>query len=57
MPTDARQLIQNATQGYSAEIVDLRNKAIKSMPERKENEIKAMEERPEGVRIGLEKNR
>lgn len=57
MPTEAKQLIQNATQGYSAEIVDLRNKAIKSMPERKENEIKAMEERPESVRIGLEKNR
>lgn len=57
MPTDARQLIQNATQGYSAEIVDLRNQAIKSVPERKENEIKAMEERPESVRIGLEKNR
>lgn len=57
MPTEAKQLIQNATQGYSAEIVDLRNQAIKSMPERKENENKAMEERPEGVWIGLEKNR
>ena len=44
MPSDVRQLIQNATQGsYSAQIEDMRHKIIKSLNDGQEKEIKALE--------------
>ena len=50
IPMEVRKLIQKAAQGsYSAQIEDLRNKTIKSLSERKESEIKALEEKSEGV--------
>lgn len=50
MPSDVRQLIQNATQGsYSAQIEQKREQAIKSLTERKESEIKALEAKEEYV--------
>lgn len=50
MPSEVRQLIQNATQGsYSAQIEQKREQAIKSLTERKESEIKALEAKEEYV--------
>lgn len=50
MPSEVKTIIQNIAQGtYSAQIEDLRNKTIKSLSERKESEIKALEEKSEGV--------
>lgn len=50
MPSEVRQLIQNATQGsYSAQIEQKREQAIKSLTEKKESEIKALEAKEEFV--------
>lgn len=50
MPREVKQLIQNATQGsYSAQIEDLRRQTVKSLTERKESEIRALETKSEGV--------
>lgn len=50
MPSEVRQLIQNATQGsYSAQIEDLRQQTVKSLTEREESEIKALETKSECV--------
>lgn len=50
IPMEIRKLIRKAAQGsYSAQIENLRSKTIKSLSERKESEIKALEEKSEGV--------
>ena len=44
MPADVRTLIENASKGsYSAQIEEKREQAIKSLTDRKESEIKALE--------------
>lgn len=50
MPSDVRRLIETVNQNsYKAQIEDKRKESIKSLNERKENEIKALECAREGV--------
>lgn len=50
MPNEVKKLIQNTTQGsYLAQIEDSRERAMKTLSDRKESEIKALETKLEGV--------
>lgn len=50
MPSEVKKIIQNAAQGsYSAQIEDLRQRTMKSLIERKESEIKALEMKSECI--------
>lgn len=50
MPSDVKALIDNTFKGsYSAQIEEKREQAMKSLQERKESEIKALEVKPECV--------
>lgn len=52
MPSEVRKLIQNTARGsYSAQIDDLRAQTIKSLSERKESEIMALETHTKGVEM------
>ncbi len=50
MPSNVRRLVENINQNsYKAQIEDKRQEAIKSLNERKEREIRALEDKREGV--------
>jgi len=50
MPSDVRRLVETVNRNsYKAQIEDKRKEAIKSLSERKESEIKALEDKREGV--------
>lgn len=52
MPNEIKKIIQNNAQGsYSSKLADLREQTIKSLTERKESEIKALEAKSGGVPV------